>query len=255
MELKEVVAAVTGGGSGLGEATVREIVNQGGKALILDLQEERGADLVKELGERVCFLKTDVTDEKGLGKSLTEGVEQFGKINVLINCAGVAIARKTLGRKGAHDLESFSKVVGVNLIGTFNAIRLTSEKMAENKPTSDGERGVIINTASIAAFDGQVGQVAYSASKGGIVGMTLPIARDLSEVGVRVMCIAPGLFETPLFASLPEEAKDSLGEMTPFPKRLGKPKEYADLVISIIKNSMLNGETIRLDGAIRMQPR
>ena len=255
MDLKNVVAVVTGGASGLGEATVRQIVANDGKAAILDLNEEKGQALSNELGASTIFIKTDVTDGASVQSALDKAIEHFGKVNVLVNCAGIAIAKKTLGKCGAHDLESFSKVIQVNLIGTFNAIRLASEKMATNDPNEQGERGVIINTASVAAFEGQMGQAAYSASKGGVVGMTLPIARDLASLGIRVMTIAPGLFETPLFASLPEKAREALGKMTPFPQRLGKPSEYAQLVQSIIENSMLNGEVIRLDGAIRMQPR
>ncbi|ASN06239.1 3-hydroxyacyl-CoA dehydrogenase [Virgibacillus necropolis] len=255
MKIENSVAVVTGGASGLGEATVRNIISKGGKAIILDLAEEKGINLAEEVGENGHFIKTNVTDESSVQAALDQAVERFGNIHVLINCAGIAVAEKTFGKKGKHELSSFSKVIQVNLIGTFNVIRLTAEKMAENEPNENGERGVIINTASVAAFDGQIGQVAYSASKGGIVGMTLPIARDLSSLGIRVMTIAPGLFETPLFAGLPDKAKQALGEMTPFPKRLGNPSEYARLTESIIENPMLNGETIRLDGAIRMQPR
>lgn len=255
MKIENSVAVVTGGASGLGEATVREIVSQGGKAIILDLAEEKGISLAEELGDNVYFVKTNVTDESSVQAALDKVVELFGNVHVLVNCAGIGIAEKTFGSKGKHDLSTFSKVIQVNLIGTFNVIRLTAEKMAENEPNESGERGVIINTSSVAAYEGQVGQVAYSASKGGIVGMTLPIARDLSPLGIRVMTIAPGLFETPLFDSLPDEAKQALGKMTPFPKRLGYPAEYAHLTKSILENPMLNGEIIRLDGAIRMQPR
>lgn len=255
MKTENSVAVVSGGASGLGEATVRKVVSNGGKAIILDLAEEKGAKLAAELGNCVRFIKTDVTSESSVQAALDQAVEMFGKIDVLVNCAGIGLAEKTLGKRGLHDLASFSKVIQVNLIGTFNVIRLAAEKMAKNEPNENNERGVIISTASVAAYEGQIGQVAYSASKGGIVGMTLPIARDLSTLGIRVMTIAPGLFETPLFASLPDEAKQALGEMTPFPSRLGYPAEYAQLAQSIIGNPMLNGETIRLDGAIRMQPR
>ncbi len=255
MKLAETTAVVTGGASGLGEAAVREIVSNGGKAVILDLQEEKGRELESELGEQVLFVKTDVNDESSVAVALDQAVEKFGKVNAAINCAGIAVAEKTMGKRGPHSLDSFNKVIQVNLVGTFNVIRLAAEKMAGNEPNDAGERGVIINTASVAAFDGQIGQAAYSASKGGIVGMTLPIARDLSPLGIRVMTIAPGLFNTPLFASLPEEARTALGAMTPFPKRLGEPSEYGQLARSIIENPMLNGETIRLDGAIRMQPK
>lgn len=255
MEIRNITAVVTGGASGLGEATVRKIVSEGGKAVILDLSEERGNNLAQELGENTYFFQTDVTDESSVRAALDKAVETMGNIHVLVNCAGIGAAEKTFGKRGVHDLGSFSKVIQVNLIGTFNVIRLAAEKMAENEPNESYERGVIINTASVAAFDGQIGQAAYSASKGGITGMTLPIARDLSSLGIRVMTIAPGLFETPLFASLPDKARKALGEMTPFPSRLGYPEEYALLASSIMENPMLNGETIRLDGAIRMQPR
>lgn len=255
MKIENSVVVVTGGASGLGEAMVRKIVSEGRKAAILDLSEEKGSNLVEELGGSVHFVQTDVTDETSVQTALDQTMETFGKINALVNCAGIGIAERTYGKKGVHNLANFSKVIQVNLIGTFNVIRLASEKMADNEPREDGERGVIINTASVAAFDGQIGQAAYSASKGGIVGMTLPIARDLASLGIRVMTIAPGLFDTPLFAALPDEARRSLGEMTPFPSRLGYPEEYAQLASSIMENTMLNGETIRLDGAIRMQPR
>ncbi len=255
MEIKNSVAVITGGASGLGEATAKRILSQGGKVVVLDLSEENGNRLVEEFGPELLFMKTDVTDETSVKHALDKAVEHFGKIDILVNCAGIAIGEKTYGKKGPHKLETFSKVIQVNLIGTFNAIRLAAEKMAENAGNENKEKGVIINTASVAAFDGQIGQAAYSASKGGIAGMTLPIARDLSSLGIRVMSIAPGLFETPLFASLPENAREALGKMTPFPSRLGQPSEYALLVESIIQNPMLNGETIRLDGAIRMQPK
>ncbi|WP_373893524.1 3-hydroxyacyl-CoA dehydrogenase [Virgibacillus sp. CBA3643] len=255
MNLENHVIVVTGGASGLGEATVRNAISKGTKVIILDMAEEKGERLVEELGEVAYFIKTDVTEASSVQMALDQAVNTFGSIHAVVNCAGVAIAEKTYGKKGAHELASFSKVVQVNLIGTFNVIRLAAEKIASNEPNEDNERGVIINTASVAAYEGQIGQVAYSASKGGIVGMTLPIARDLSTYGIRVMTIAPGLFETPLFEALPEKAKKALGEMTPFPPRLGYPGEYARLTQSIIENPMLNGETIRLDGAIRMQPR
>ncbi|WP_059103113.1 3-hydroxyacyl-CoA dehydrogenase [Shouchella shacheensis] len=255
MNIEQSVAVVTGGASGLGEATVRNIISQGGRAAILDLAEERGWKLAEELGEAAMFVKTDVTDESSVEAALSQAVNRLGFIHILVNCAGIGSAEKTVGKRGVHQLDSFSNVIEVNLIGTFNAIRLAAEKMSTNDINDEQERGVIINTASVAAYDGQIGQAAYSASKGGIVGMTLPIARDLSTLGIRVMTIAPGLFETPLFASLPDKAKQALGEMTPFPSRLGYPAEYAQLAKSIIENPMLNGETIRLDGAIRMQPK
>ncbi|MGJ9457826.1 3-hydroxyacyl-CoA dehydrogenase [Oceanobacillus sp. CF4.6] len=255
MKLDSSIAFVTGGASGLGEATVRNIISNGGKAVIADLQEDRGISLAEELGENALYVKTDVTDEESVQAALNEAVESFGKINITVNCAGIGLSRKVVGRKGVHDLDSFTRVIQINLIGTFNVIRYAAEKMSENTPNEENERGVIINTASVAAFDGQMGQAAYSASKGGIVGMTLPIARDLASSGIRVMTIAPGLFKTPLFATLPDKVINALEEMTPFPPRLGEPSEYGLLVKSIIENPMLNGEVIRLDGAIRMQPK
>ncbi|WP_096190262.1 3-hydroxyacyl-CoA dehydrogenase [Evansella halocellulosilytica] len=255
MIIKDSVALVTGGASGLGEAVIRNVVKQGGKAVIFDLMRDKGTQLVEELGDDVHFVETNVADEESVQSSLNEAIETFGEVDIVVNCAGIGDAKKVLSKKGVHDLGSFSKVIEVNLIGTFNVIRLASEKMVENEMNENGERGVIINTASVAAFEGQIGQAAYSASKGGVVGLTLPIARELSPYGVRVMTIAPGLFDTPMFAALPEEARNALGEMTPFPSRLGDPSEYAHLVQSIVENPMLNGEVIRLDGAIRMQPK
>ncbi len=255
MQVQDVVAIVTGGASGLGEATVRRIVAGGGKAVILDVQEKRAHALVEELGDAVRFALTDVAYADDVQAAIQTAMDAFGKINVAVNCAGIAVAQKVRSKRGLHSLTDFEKVLRVNLTGTFNVIRLASEAMCTNEADQDGQRGVIINTASVAAFDGQIGQAAYSASKGGVVGMTLPIARELAEIGVRVMTIAPGLIHTPLFATLPEAAKTSLGEMTPFPKRLGEPSEYAHLVTAIIENTMLNGEVIRLDGAIRMQPK
>lgn len=255
LEIQETIAVVTGGASGLGAATVRNIIKKGGKAVIFDLSEEKGAKMAQEFGDSVLFIKTDVTSEESVSMAMDEGMKKFGSINAVINCAGIAIAEKVIGRKGTHELKAFSKVIQINLVGTFNVIRLAAEKMVENEPNQEGERGVIINTASVAAFEGQIGQAAYSASKGGIVGMTLPIARELASKGIRVVSIAPGLFHTPMFDSLPDEARTSLGKTVPFPSRLGYPEEYAKLTESIITNPMLNGETIRLDGAIRMSPR
>jgi 3-hydroxyacyl-CoA dehydrogenase / 3-hydroxy-2-methylbutyryl-CoA dehydrogenase len=255
LDIQNSVSLVTGGASGLGEATARHLIACGSKVLICDLQEEKGITLEHELGENAIFVKTDVTNEDSVKTAVETAYEKWGSLHVLVNCAGIAIAQKTVSKKGPHDLASFQKVIQVNLIGTFNVIRLAAEKMISNEASEQGERGVIINTASVAAFEGQVGQVAYSASKGGIVGMTLPIARDLAPYGVRVMTIAPGLFDTPLFASLPAEARQALGAMVPFPSRLGFPEEYAKLAQNIIENPMLNGEVIRLDGAIRMQPK
>ncbi|GGC99506.1 3-hydroxy-2-methylbutyryl-CoA dehydrogenase [Thalassobacillus devorans] len=255
MKLENIIAVVTGGASGLGEATVRKIIAAGGRAVIADRNEERAADLAQELGDRCLFHPTDVTSETEINQLLDLTVDQFGSINAVVNCAGIAIAEKVVGKGGAHDLGRFSKVIEVNLIGTFNMIRLAGERMQSNMANEDDERGVIINTASVAAFEGQIGQAAYSASKGGVASMTLPVAREFARHGIRVMSIAPGLFETPMFATLPESAREALGKMTPFPSRLGKPAEYAELVSSIIGNPMLNGEVIRLDGAIRMQPK
>lgn len=255
MLLKDCVAVVTGGASGLGEATVRRCVAAGGKACILDVAEEAGNRLVQELGERAAFARTDITDEASVGAALDTATAALGDVNLVVNCAGVALAQKVLGKGGPHDLAAFNRVIQVNLVGTFNVIRLTAERMVNNAPTEEGERGVIINTASIAAFEGQIGQAAYSASKGGIVGMTLPIARELASSGIRVVTIAPGIFYTPMFAGLSEQVRQSLGKTVPFPPRLGRAEEYALLVQSIVENIMLNGSVIRLDGALRMQPR
>ncbi|QBD81635.1 3-hydroxyacyl-CoA dehydrogenase [Ktedonosporobacter rubrisoli] len=256
MDLKNKGVLVTGGASGLGAACVRMAVQAGAKAVIVDLNNEAGTALAEELGSAALFVKTDVTSEADVQAAVKTAVDTFGGLHVAINCAGIGIAERVLGKKGVHSLELFNKVITINLIGTFNVIRLAAESMATNEPVSTaGERGVIINTASVAAFDGQIGQAAYSASKGGIVGMTLPIARDLSRNGIRVMTIAPGTFDTPLLAGLPEAARISLGQQVPFPSRLGRPEEYASLARHIIENEMLNGEVIRLDGAIRMSPR
>lgn len=259
MNLTNATAIVTGGASGLGEATTRLLAANGVNVVIVDLNEDRGNALANELGTAVRFHRTNVTDEVDVQMAINLAIETFGGLHINVNCAGMAEARKTLGKVdgvyGAHSLSAFQKVISVNLIGTFNVIRLAALAMEHNEPNEEGERGVIINTASVAAYDGQMGQAAYSASKGGIVGMTLPIARDLARSGIRVMTIAPGLFETPLLAGLPEEARLSLGQQVPFPSRLGRPAEYAMLVKSIIENAMLNGEVIRLDGAIRMAPK
>lgn len=255
MKLDSVVALVTGGASGLGEATVRAIVAGGGKTAILDLNQEKGSQLAMELKDNAIFALTDVTDENSVQAAIDRTVAQFGKVNVVVNCAGIAPAAKVLGRKGPMPLENFETAIKINLTGSFNVLRLAVAGMVNNEPNEEGERGVIINTASIAAFEGQIGQAAYSASKGGIVGMTLPIARELAEHGIRVVTIAPGLFETPLFAGLPEKAKEALATMTPFPPRLGKSVEYAQLAMHIINNPMLNGCTLRLDGALRMEPK
>ena len=253
MQIKNSVFLVTGGASGLGAATAQMAAANGAKVVIADLQAEAGEKLAKELGGIYC--KCDVTSEAD-GKAAVEAtVKAFGGIHVLVNCAGIGVAERTIGKEAPHDLARFTKVISINLIGTFNMIRLSADAMAKAGPNAAGERGVIINTASVAAYDGQIGQAAYSASKGGIVGMTLPIARDLSRNGIRVVTIAPGLFLTPMLLGLPKEAQDSLGKQVPFPSRLGKPEEYASLAKHIVENEMLNGETIRLDGAIRMAPK
>jgi NAD(P)-dependent dehydrogenase (short-subunit alcohol dehydrogenase family) len=253
MQIKNSVFLVTGGASGLGAATARMAAEGGGKVVIADLQVEAGEKLAKELGGR--FARTDVTSEADGKAAVALALKEFGGLHVLVNCAGIGYAARTLGKDAPHDLASFVKVVTVNTIGTFNMIRLAADAMAKAGPNASGERGVIVNTASVAAYDGQIGQAAYSASKGGIVGMTLPIARDLSRNGIRVNTIAPGIFETPLLAALPKEAQDSLGKQVPFPSRLGRPAEFAQLVKAMVENEMLNAETIRLDGAIRMAPK
>ena len=256
MKMQDISAIVTGGASGLGEATVKNIVENGGKVTIIDRSEDKGLILAESMGhDNVRFIKADVTNEAEIQDAISKTIQTFGKINAVVNCAGIGVGEKVVSKDKVHDLDRFRKVIEVNLVGTFNVIRLAAEKMVQNDPNEEGERGVVINTASVAAFEGQIGQAAYSASKGGIVGMTLPLARDLARSGVRVMTIAPGLIDTPLFGGLPEQARAALGAMVPFPPRLGYPSEYAMLVKSIIENPMLNGETIRLDGAIRMQPK
>jgi NAD(P)-dependent dehydrogenase (short-subunit alcohol dehydrogenase family) len=255
MNIKKITALITGGASGLGEACVRRLVEQGAKVVFIDLNETRGQALAQELGNSVRFVKANVTNEEEIQLAIDAALQTYGGLHVAINCAGIGSATKTLGKEGVHSLEIFQKVIQVNLIGTFNVIRLAAQAIDKNLPNEGGEKGVIINTASVAAFDGQIGQAAYSASKGGVVGMTLPIARDLARHGIRVVTIAPGLFNTPLLASLPEEARESLGKQVPFPPRLGEPAEYAHLAQTIIENAMLNGEVIRLDGAIRMAPK
>lgn len=256
MDIQNSVAVVTGGGSGLGEATAQMLSAKGAKVAILDLGKSRGAAFAEELGGNAIFVEADVTNDDQLTAAIAQAAKTFGAIHVTVNCAGIATAGKTLG-KGSQplDLGPFRKTIEVNLIGTFNVIRLVAAHMAKNAPGDDGERGVIINTASVAAFDGQIGQAAYSASKGGVVGLTLPVARDLSRDGIRCCTIAPGIFETPMLMGLPEPARQALGASVPFPQRLGRPAEYAALACQIIENSMLNGETIRLDGAIRMAPK
>lgn len=253
MIIKDSVAVVTGGASGLGLATVKALLADGAQVVIIDLPSSDGETVAKELGEHVRFVAADVTDEAAVATAL-DVAESLGPLRVAVNCAGIGNAIKTVSKKGAFPLDAFKKVVNVNLFGTFNVLRLAAERIARTEPI-DGERGVIINTASVAAYDGQIGQAAYSASKGGVVGMTLPIARDLASLLIRVVTIAPGLFKTPLLGTLPEEAQQSLGAQVPHPSRLGDPSEYGALAAHIVANPMLNGETIRLDGAIRMAPR
>jgi NAD(P)-dependent dehydrogenase (short-subunit alcohol dehydrogenase family) len=253
MNVKGQAAIVTGGASGLGGATASALAAAGAKVAIFDLQDELGEKKAKEIGG--LFVKTNVADAASAEASIKTVVETLGVPRVVVNCAGIGRSARTISKSGPHDLAMFSQVIQVNLIGTFNVIRLAAYAMSQAEPMEEGERGVIVNTASVAAFDGQIGQAAYSASKGGVVGMTLPIARDLSSLGIRVCTIAPGLFLTPMMMSLPEEAQKSLGAQVPFPPRLGHPKEYAQLAMQIVENRMLNGEVIRLDGAIRMAPR
>lgn len=252
MEIRNNVFIITGGASGLGAATARMIAEGGGKVVLADVQVEAGEKLAAELGGK--FLKCDVTSEAD-GKAVVAAAESLGKLVGLVNCAGIAPAVKTVGKDGAHPLEVFQRVININLVGTFNMSRLAAEAMSKQEANANGERGVIIHTASVAAYDGQIGQAAYGASKAGVVGLTLPMARDLSRNGIRVMTIAPGIFETPMLLGMPQEVQDALGAMVPFPPRLGKPAEYAHLARTIIENCMMNGETIRLDGAIRMQPK
>jgi NAD(P)-dependent dehydrogenase (short-subunit alcohol dehydrogenase family) len=252
MEIKNKVFLVTGAASGLGFATAQMIVENKGFVVLADVNAEGGQNAAKILGSRAKFVKTDVTDEASVQKAIAAAVKKFGGLNGAINCAGIGPAERILGRNGVHSLANFSKVISINLIGTFNVTRLVSEAMQSNEAGEDGERGILISTASVAAFDGQIGQAAYSASKGGIVGMTLPIARELARFGIRVMTIAPGIFETPLLMGMSDEVRLSLGQQVPFPSRLGKPEEYAFLAKHIIENRMLNGEVIRLDGSIRM---
>jgi NAD(P)-dependent dehydrogenase (short-subunit alcohol dehydrogenase family) len=253
VEIRNAVAVVTGGASGLGLATTKRLLDAGAQVVVLDL---RGEDVVAELGDRARFAQADVTDEAAVGSAL-DTAESMGTLRIVVNCAGTGNAIRVLSKDGVFPLNAFRKIVDINLVGTFNVLRLAAERIAKTEPIGPNgeERGVIINTASVAAFDGQIGQAAYSASKGGVVGMTLPIARDLASKNIRVVTIAPGLFDTPLLASLPEEARMSLGKQVPHPSRLGNPDEYGALAVHIVENPMLNGEVIRLDGAIRMAPR
>ncbi len=256
MQLQDSTFLISGGGSGLGAACARLFAASGANVIIADLNAEAGEGTAAAIGPRARFARTDVTDEASVQAAVDAAHTSFGGLHGAVNCAGVAIAERVLGREGPHPLPQFAQVVEVNLIGTFNVIRLVAAALQGNEPGApDGERGVIVNTASVAAFDGQIGQAAYAASKGGVVGMTLPIARELARHGIRVMTIAPGIFDTPMLAGLPEPARQSLGQQVPFPSRLGDPAEYAVLARHIVENSMLNGEVIRLDGAIRMAPK
>ncbi|MBW7859501.1 MAG: 3-hydroxyacyl-CoA dehydrogenase [Rhodocyclaceae bacterium] len=255
MKIDQGVFVVTGGGSGLGAATARMLVEGGARVVLADVNREAGEAVARELGERAAFIATDVTDEASAKAAIDRAVTGFGRLNGLVNCAGIAPAEKVVGREAPHRLETFSRTVAVNLVGSFNMLRLAADAMSRMQPDEAGERGVIVNTASVAAFDGQIGQAAYAASKAGIVGMTLPVARELARSGIRVMTIAPGIMETPMLMGMPQDVQDSLGRMVPFPSRLGRPSEYAALVRHIIENAYLNGEVIRLDGAIRMAPK
>jgi len=256
MQLKDKVAIVTGGSSGIGEATVRAYLAKGAKVAIFDRNEPADTSLLTENSESLSFYSVDVTDESSVKAAIASVVEQYGALHICNNFAGIAPAMKVYGRKGTHSLDIFQQVINVNLVGTFNVSRLAVEQMANNEAvTEDGTRGVIINTASVSAYEGQMGQAAYSASKGGVVAMTLPMARDLASVGVRVNCLAPGLIHTPMFDAFPEEVIDSLSNSVVYPKRLGKPSEVAELSVFIVESDYMNGETVRIDGGIRMQPR
>jgi NAD(P)-dependent dehydrogenase (short-subunit alcohol dehydrogenase family) len=255
MDLKDAVVMITGGGSGLGAASAREFAHFGARIVLVDLPSSPAPDVVKTLERDGIFTPADVTSETQVLEGIGNATARFGSIHVLINCAGIATAERILTRQGPASLKRFTKIIEVNLIGTFNVTRLVAAEMAKNNPNQDGERGVVINTASVAAFEGQIGQAAYSASKGGVMAMTLPIARDLASIGVRVCTIAPGTFETPMFATLSDAAREALKANIPFPHRLGRASEYAMLARHIVENPMLNGETIRLDGALRMPPK
>ena len=253
MQFKGSTAIVTGGASGLGAATAEALHAAGSRVALWDMNADKGEALAKKLGGVFCAV--NVADEASVATGLAKSIAAVGAPRILINCAGIAIGEKTIGKNGAHKLDSFTRVIDINLVGTFNCIRLVAAEIEKLEPQGDGERGVIVNTASVAAFDGQIGQAAYSASKAGVVGMTLPIARDLMTAGIRCCTIAPGIFWTPMMAGMDQKVQDALAAMIPFPKRLGKPEEYASLALEICRNVMLNGETIRLDGAIRMQPK
>jgi NAD(P)-dependent dehydrogenase (short-subunit alcohol dehydrogenase family) len=255
MQIEGSTFIVTGGASGLGAATARMVVDAGGTVVIADLKDDEGRACAAALGKAARFVRTDVADEASGKAAVAAAIDAFGGVHGLVNCAGIVHGEKVVGKEGPHTLAGFARAININLVGTFNLVRLAADAMAKNAPNSGGERGVIVNTASVAAFDGQIGQAAYSASKAGVVGMTLPIARELARFGIRVMAIAPGIFETPMVAGLSAEVQESLGRMVPFPPRLGKPAEFASLVRQIVENPMLNGEVIRLDGAIRMAPK
>lgn len=252
MNVTDKVFLVTGGGSGLGAAVASMLTQAGGKAVLVDINAEAGEAMAKQLGQNAVFCRADVTSDADGRAVIAKAIETFGQVDGLVNCAGVAPAERILGREGAHDLDNFARAVSINLVGTFNMLRLAAEAIAKNGPGPSGERGVIINTASIAAYDGQIGQAAYAASKGGVASLTLPAARELARHGIRVVTIAPGIFKTPMMAAFSQDIQDALGAAVPFPSRLGEPSEYADMVRSIIENQMLNGEVIRLDGALRM---
>lgn len=252
MQISDKIFFITGGGSGLGLAVARMAIQNGARAMLLDVNAEAGAAAAKDLGPAACFTPCDVTQAEAGGTAIAATIEAFGRIDVSVNCAGIAPGEKIVGRDGPHDLDRFTRAIQVNLIGTFNMLRLAADAMSRNVPNEGGERGVIVNTASIAAFDGQIGQSAYAASKGGVAALTLPAAREMARHGIRVVAIAPGLFATPMMTGLPQEVQDSLGGTVPFPARLGDPSEYAALVRHIVENPMLNGEVIRLDGALRM---
>lgn len=255
MDLSKSAAVISGGASGLGRAVAARVIDAGGQACLLDINTEQGQATAAELGDRVEFFRTDVTDEKAVDAAVAASLERMGRVSLAVSCAGVIGAGRVLGREGPMPGEQFARTININLLGTFYLIKASADAMQNNEPEPSGERGVIVNTASVAAFEGQIGQVAYSASKGAVVGLTLPVARELARIGVRVMTIAPGIFETPMMASVTEDFRRSLEAQVPFPSRLGRADEYADLVAHIYQNEMLNGTTIRLDGAIRMQPK
>ena len=255
MDISNKVALITGGASGLGLATAKVLIESGAKVMLLDLNEDNAKEAASSLGDSASYTVANVAEEQSIVDAIAKTKEEFGSIHIVVNCAGIGSASKTVGKNGAHPLDYFKTVIDINLVGTFNVLRLAAEEMGNNEPEKDNECGVIINTASVAAFDGQIGQAAYSASKAGVAGMTLPIARDLARMGIRINTIAPGIFDTPMMAMAPDQVRLPLIEMTQFPKRLGLPEEYASLVKHIVENPFLNGETIRLDGGIRMQPK